>query len=84
MTADKREFGSCSIKMHGNVVVWSKWQIVIPNDVRKMLDISPGDSMVVITKNGEMIGLMKSSNIQKFINQMQEEIAMLQMINSSS
>jgi hypothetical protein len=40
--------------------------------------------MVVITKNGEMIGLMKSSNIQKFINQMQEEIAMLQMINSSS
>ncbi len=44
----------------GTVRVGEKGQIVIPKDARKMFDIQPGDSLVVLGDEGNGIAIMKS------------------------
>lgn len=44
----------------GTVRVGEKGQIVIPKDARKMFDIQPGDSLVVLGDEGNGIAVMKS------------------------
>jgi AbrB family looped-hinge helix DNA binding protein len=60
--------------MHGSVIVGSKGQIVIPSDVRKMLEIEPGDSLFCITKDGKAIGLIPTQNLNDFMEYMKSEI----------
>jgi len=36
----------------GTVVVSSKYQIVIPQDVRERIDLKPGQKIVIIEKDG--------------------------------
>lgn len=64
----------CNIKMHGSVVVWSKGQIVIPSDVRKMLEIEPWDSLFCITKDGKAIWLIPTQNLNDFMEYMKSEM----------
>lgn len=66
----------CSnVQIFGNVVVGAKGQIVIPNEVRKMLDLKPGDNMIVTVKHGKAIWLIKSTDLESFVAMMQEELA---------
>ena len=51
------------------VTVGSKCQIVIPKEARKVFDINPGDSMIVlgdISQGG--LALMKSDVMMEFIS----------------
>ncbi len=45
----------------GTVRVGEKGQIVIPKDARKMFDIQPGDSLVVLGDEGNGIAIMKAT-----------------------
>lgn len=63
-----------NIEIFGNVVVGAKWQIVIPSEVRKMINLNPGDSMIVTVKHGKAIWLVKSSDLEAFVEMMQEEL----------
>ncbi len=58
----------------GTVTVWSKGQVVIPKEVRKELDINEWDKLMVLTKHGMAIGLIKSDNVPEFLSYMQQEI----------
>jgi len=60
----------------GIVTLSSKFQVVIPQDVRKKLDLKPGQKIVVIEKDGvlhlipqrpikEMRGFIKGTNTRK-------------------
>ena len=62
------------IKMCGSVTVWPKWQVVIPKEVREMLNIQPGDSLVVIVKAEKAVGMIKSENIPDMIDYIQWEM----------
>ena len=64
----------CGIKMYGSVVVGSKGQIVIPKDVREILGIRPGDSLVVVTKHQKAIGIIKSDDLEAFMDYMKREL----------
>lgn len=64
----------CGIQMFGTVKVWEKWQIVIPKEVRDILGVKPGDTMLVTTKHGKAIGLIKQEDLQEFISYLQEEL----------
>ncbi len=64
----------CSFKMYGSVVVGSKGQVVIPKDARAELSISPGDSLIVITKFGKAIGMIKSDDLNEFMEYMKREM----------
>jgi len=60
--------------MYGSVIVGTKGQIVIPSEVRKSLNISPGDSLCVLTKYGKAIGLIKMDDMSAFMEYMHQEI----------
>lgn len=69
------KYPECSnIQIFWNVVVGAKGQIVIPSEVRKMIDLNPGDSMIVTVKHGKAIWLVKSSDLESFVEMMQEEL----------
>ncbi|NTU76033.1 MAG: AbrB/MazE/SpoVT family DNA-binding domain-containing protein [Anaerolineaceae bacterium] len=50
----------------GIVKVGEKGQIVIPKDARRIFDIKPGDSLVVLGDESQGIALMKSEEILHF------------------
>ncbi len=68
--------GSCdlTVKMHGKVSVWPKSQIVVPKNVRELLHIKPGDDLMVITKGDIAIGMIKSDDVQKFLQYVHAEL----------
>lgn len=64
----------------GIVTLSSKFQVVIPRDVREKLDLKPGQKIVVIEKDGvlhlipqkpikEMRGFVKGINTRKLRNE---------------
>lgn len=67
------------LQIFWNVVVWAKGQIVIPNEVRKLLHIQTGDNLMVITKHNKAIWLIKSDDLEEFVSMMQEELALLKL-----
>lgn len=75
MQIDSNHPECSNIQIFGNVVVGAKGQIVIPNEVRKMIDLNPGDSMIVTVKHGKAIWLIKSTDLESFVSMMQEELA---------
>ncbi len=76
MFGSKKELptkASCGVKMHGSVTVGTKWQIVIPKDVRDMLDISEGDTLMTMTKYGKFVGFIKAEDMTDFIELLKTE-----------
>lgn len=65
---------SLEMKIHGKVTVWPKCQIVIPKDVRTLIGINPGDDLMVISKGGIAIGMIKSDDVQKFLQYVNTEL----------
>lgn len=69
---------SCAdVQIFGNVTVWAKWQIVIPNEVRKLIWVHSGDTLMVMVKHGKAIWLIKSDEFEQFVSMMQEELEIL-------
>lgn len=63
------------MKIHGKVTVWPKSQIVIPKDVRTLIDIKPGDDLMIVSKWNMAIAMVKSDDVQKFLQYMNSEIS---------
>jgi AbrB family looped-hinge helix DNA binding protein len=64
---------STGVKMHGSVTVGTKWQIVIPKDVRDMLEISEWDTLMTMTKYGKFVGFIKAEDMEEFIELLKSE-----------
>jgi len=74
MVVDK-SYPTCNnVQIFGNVIVGAKGQIVIPNEVRKLMDINPWDSLIVTTKHGKVIWLIKSDQLEAFVAMIKEEL----------
>lgn len=65
---------SCDTNLIGMVTVWSKGQVVIPKEVREELNINEWDKLMVLTKHGMAVWLIKSDNVPEFLTYMQQEI----------
>lgn len=61
------------VRMHASVTVGSKGQIVIPKEVRDMLALNEGDSLITITKYGKFVGFIKTENLPEFIELIKTE-----------
>ena len=53
----------------GTVKVGEKGQIVIPKDARKIFDINPGDTLLVIGDEAKGIAIVKDSILKQFAEQ---------------
>ena len=60
-------------KYVGICKVGEKGQIVIPKEVRKMFDINPGDSIIVLCDKKKGIALVKSEIIEDFTDKILSE-----------
>jgi AbrB family looped-hinge helix DNA binding protein len=50
---------------------WSvgpKWQIVIPKEIRTLLNVEPGDNLVFLVKDGKYMGLVKNEDVQELMD----------------
>lgn len=63
----------CNMKLYWTTTVWPKWQIVIPKDVRNILDIETWDNLVVLMKDWKYIGLVKNDNMWDLMKYMSSE-----------
>lgn len=72
---EQHSYDNCDMKMYGSVVVGTKGQVVIPKDVRGELGINPGDSLVVLTKHGKAIGMIKADDMREFMEYMNREMS---------
>ncbi len=61
------------VKMHGSVTVGTKWQIVIPKEVRDMLEIAEWDTLMTMTKYGKFVWFIKAEDMEDFINLLKSE-----------
>ncbi len=63
-----------SMKIWGNVTVGPKWQIVIPKEVRDLLDIKPWDNLLTISKWSIAVGFIKNADTQQVMEYMKDEM----------
>lgn len=61
------------VRMHGTVTVGSRGQIVIPKEVRDMLELNEGDNLLSITKYGKFVGFVKTDKVEEFIELIKAE-----------
>lgn len=64
----------CPIKMRWSVTVWTKGQVVIPKEVRSLVNIQPWDTLMVLTKDDHVVGLIKAEDVQALLEYMQQEL----------
>jgi len=53
----------CKMRLHWTATIWPKWQIVIPKEVRDLLDISPWDSVTIISKEDKAVAIIKNEEL---------------------
>jgi len=61
-------------KLHGTTVVGTKGQVVIPASARRELHIKPGDSLVVVSRFGKFLGMLKTDELGAVVNSFLKKI----------
>lgn len=61
------------VKIHSTVTVGTKWQVVIPSEVREMLSIKPWDTLMVVTKLWKAIWMVKLDDIDELMEYIKKE-----------
>jgi len=66
-------------KVYGTVTVGERGQLVIPAQLRKILNIKPGDQLMVFAKpDKRVINLMPSKDFSKFLERAAKVISKLE------
>lgn len=60
-------------KIHGTTSVNSKWQIVIPSEVRHQLNIQEWDQLIVFSNWDYGLGLIKADTLQEFLSTVRKQ-----------
>jgi len=66
-----------SPKFFGKVSVGSKGQIVIPAEARRMMDIKPGDNLIIMSgpsHRKRMLNILPEDEFRKFLKFFEEHI----------
>ena len=71
---DNTECKEWGIKMYSTVTVWTKWQVVIPQEVREALNIKPWDTLIVVTKYDKAVWMVKTDDIWELMEYMKKEM----------
>ena len=60
--------------LFGTVTIGERGQIVIPVKARKIFDLNPGDSLIVLGDEEQGIALVKAGVVMNFLNAINESI----------
>ncbi len=50
------------------ISIWTKYQFVIPADIRKQLEINPWDNLIILCASERWLWLIKNDNIDFLLN----------------
>jgi len=64
-----------SPKVCGTTTVGERGQVVIPAEIRKRMNLKRGDRLLVFCRFDQMIGLIRSDDLDQFISRITEHIA---------
>ena len=56
------------MKIMGFWSVGPKWQIVIPKEIRTLMNIESWDNFVFLLKDGKYMGLVKNEDVQELMD----------------
>lgn len=63
----------CKMKLFGTTTIWTKWQIVIPKEVREKLNLHPWDSVTIVTKDDVAIAIVKNQDLKELFEYAKSE-----------
>jgi len=69
---------SSPVKFFGKVPVGTKGQIVIPAEARKVMDIKPGDNVIIISgpaNQDRVISIIPENEFNEFLKFFEEHLA---------
>jgi AbrB family looped-hinge helix DNA binding protein len=81
---DEQELDNCK-KFYGKVPVGTKGQIVIPAEARKVMGISPGDNVIIISgppHYDKILSLIPEGEFNKFLRFFEEHFTNLKKVIS--
>lgn len=61
--------------LYGITTVGEKGQVVIPAEARRSMGLKKGDKLVVFGKADTMLGFIKLSSMESFVNHLAENLA---------
>lgn len=64
----------CNIKLFWIVSLWSKWQIVIPKDIRNKLNVDTWWTLAIFLKDDKYIWLVKNEDMWEIMEYINSEI----------
>lgn len=67
-------------KFYGATTVGERGQVVIPAEARKAMKIKDGDKLLVFSPDGNLIMLVKLSELQKFTSRLNTRLKSLKKI----
>lgn len=56
-----------SLKICGTGTVGPKWQIVVPKEIRTIMNIAPGDNVIFLLKDNKFAGFVKNTDFVDII-----------------
>jgi len=59
----------------GTATLGERGQVVIPAETRKQMKLKTGEKLIVFCRSGEMIGLVKASQVDKILEKMTSKIS---------
>ncbi len=62
-----------TIRLCGTANVGSKWQIVIPKEVRNIVGIQAGDSVSILLRDDKVVGIVPNDSIDCLMEYIQSE-----------
>ncbi len=60
-----------NLKIEGTASIGTKWQIVIPKNIRDKFNLNSGDDLIVLSARSATI-LIKSENLEDMMKQFEE------------
>lgn len=63
----------CVIKLYWTTTIWPKWQVVIPKEVRNILNLNTWDSISVLIKDDKFIWMVKNEDISELMEYIESE-----------
>lgn len=61
-------------KLYGTTKIGARGQVVIPAEARKDLNLKAGDQLLVLSKHGKALGLIKSEDLAELVEMFMENI----------
>lgn len=61
-----------NIEKKWNINIWTKFQFVIPAEIRKELWIESGDNLIIIWRNNEWLAFVKNDRIDFLLDYIKE------------